>query len=156
MAKLIQWNLITLDGYFDNTEPWTEPWKIDWFAPVFCDELMSFILGQLASTEAILFGRVTYTGMAAYWRLAEGDVAGYMNNLPKYVLSTSLKHLDWNNAHLLGENWVDEVKALKQQSQKDIYVFGSGQLCWGGWRRVAKEVGPEPALWLRGGSGAEE
>ena len=82
MARLIQWNLVTLDGYFDNSEPWTEPWQIDWFAPVFCDELMSFILGQLASTEAILFGRVTYTGMAAYWQHAEGEVADYMNTLP--------------------------------------------------------------------------
>lgn len=130
MAKLIQWNLITLDGCYDNAESWTEPWQIDWFAPVFCDELMRFILDQLASTEAILFGRTTYEGMAAYWKKAEGEVAQYMNSLPKYVLSRSLKQLDWNNSHLLGEKWIDEVKALRQKSQKDLYVFGSGQLCW--------------------------
>jgi dihydrofolate reductase len=130
MAKLILWNLVSLDGCFDKATQWSEPWQLDFFPNIFCDELMRFILGQLESTEAILFGRITYEGMAAYWKKAEGDVAKYMNSLPKYVVSSRLKQVDWNNSRLLGEKWIEEVQALKLKPGKDLYVFGSGQLCW--------------------------
>jgi dihydrofolate reductase len=130
MSRLILWNLISLDGCYDKADPWTEPWQLDFFPNVFCDELMSFIIDQLESTEALLFGRVTYDGMAAYWKKAGGEVAKYMNALPKYIVSSNLKEMDWNNSHLLGENWIEEVLSLKNKSSKDLYVFGSGQLCW--------------------------
>jgi dihydrofolate reductase len=51
-----------------------------------------------------------------------------MNNIPKYVVSTTLKKLDWNNSHLIKTNVVEEVKKLKQQPGKDILVYGSGKL----------------------------
>jgi dihydrofolate reductase len=51
-----------------------------------------------------------------------------MNNMPKYVVSTTLKKLDWNNSKVIKANVAEEVKKLKQQPGKDILVYGSGKL----------------------------
>jgi len=51
-----------------------------------------------------------------------------MNNMSKYVVSTTLKELDWNNSRLIKGNIAEEVKKLKQQPGQDILVYGSGKL----------------------------
>jgi dihydrofolate reductase len=51
-----------------------------------------------------------------------------MNSMPKYVVSTTLKKVDWNNSRLIKANVVEELKKLKQQPGKDILVYGSGKL----------------------------
>ena len=63
MSKLIMWNLLTLDGFFDGIGGWA----LDWHQCVIDDEFESFSLEQLRSAGMLLFGRVTYEGMAAYW-----------------------------------------------------------------------------------------
>jgi dihydrofolate reductase len=83
---------------------------------------------QLRVADMLLFGRVTYEGMAAYWKTAQGEVAGYMNSLPKAVFSRTLERVDWQNTTLLKGD-VKEVEELKRKGKKDIYVFGSGNLC---------------------------
>jgi len=95
MGKLIQWNNLTLDGYFEGAKSW----DVDWLQQYFSDELREFSLKQLDSAEALLFGRLTYEGMAAYWKTATGDVAQFMNRLPKYVSSSTLKIADWEGTY---------------------------------------------------------
>lgn len=58
----------------------------------------------------------------------EGGFADRMNSIPKYVVSTTLKELEWNNSHLIKGNIAEEVARLKQQEGKDILVAGSGEL----------------------------
>ena len=86
MRKLIMWNLITLDGYFEGAKNWDLPWH----EQVWGEELERFSLEQLESADMLLFGRVTYEGMAAYWQTAQGKIADYMNSLPKVVCSRTL------------------------------------------------------------------
>jgi hypothetical protein len=50
MGKLIQWNNLTLDGYFEGAKSW----DADWLHPYFIDELREFSLKQLGSAEAWL------------------------------------------------------------------------------------------------------
>ena len=66
MRKLIMWNLITLDGYFEGEKNWDLPWG----EQIWEEELERFSLDQLKSADMLLFGRVTYEGMAAYWQTA--------------------------------------------------------------------------------------
>jgi len=54
--------------------------------------------------------------------------ADKMNNMAKFVVSTTLKKLDWNNSRLIKTNVAEEVKKVKQQPGKDILVYGSGKL----------------------------
>lgn len=127
MSRLIVWNMLSLDGYFEGAKSW----DVEWFHPYFTGELEAFSLEQLRRADALLFGRITYEGMSAYWQRAEGEDARYMNTLPKVVFSSTLARADWANTRLVKSGMEAEVKALKQQGARDLYVFGSGQLCAG-------------------------
>ena len=124
MRKLIMWNLITLDGYFEGEKNWDLPWG----EQVWGDELEQFSLDQLRSADLLLFGRVTYEGMAAYWQAATGAIAGYMNSLPKVVCSRTLQTAGWNNTTIVKDNVAKEVAALKQRGDGNMFVFGSAIL----------------------------
>jgi dihydrofolate reductase len=125
MARLIQWNLMSLDGSFEGAKSW----DIDWFRPYFNSELEKFSIEQLRQADALLFGRVTYEGMAAYWKTAKGEVAEYMNNLPKYVFSQTMQQADWTNTKLIAGDPSSAVRDIKEKCTRDLYVFGSGKLC---------------------------
>jgi dihydrofolate reductase len=51
-----------------------------------------------------------------------------MNSIPKFVVSTTLEEVEWNNSTLIKENIAEEVAKLKQQPGQDILVAGSGDL----------------------------
>ena len=122
--KLIMWNLITLDGFFEGTKSW----EIDWHEYVWDEELEKFGIEQSKSMGMLLFGRVTYEGMASYWTTAKGETADFMNSVPKIVFSRTLEKADWNNSRLMKENVAEEVVRLKQQPGKDLFIFGSANL----------------------------
>jgi dihydrofolate reductase len=119
VRNVILWDMLSLDGYFEGPEKG----NIDWFR--FDEDLEKYILGTQQSADTLLFGRVTYEGMAAYWPSAEGQIAGFMNSVPKVVFSRTLESADWNNTTLVKENAPEEVAKLKQQPGGDIFVFGS-------------------------------
>jgi dihydrofolate reductase len=75
-----------------------------------------------------VFGRVTFEGMAAYWQIAEGEIAELMNKIPKLVCSRKLNSVTWNNSTLIKENVSNEMAKLKANGKKDMYVFGSANL----------------------------
>jgi dihydrofolate reductase len=67
--------------------------------------------------------------MAGYWPKAKKSaIADYMNSLPKYVFSRTLKKADWANTTLLERDPAAEVAKLKRGEGKDIFVFGSAYL----------------------------
>lgn len=127
--KLIMWNVMTLDGYFEGTQNW----DLSFHNIIWGQELEKLSLEQLQSADYLVFGRVTYEGMAAYWTKVEAEsseqeVAKLMNNIPKLVFSKTLKSADWNNTKIISENASDEILKLKEHGGKDIYVFGSAIL----------------------------
>jgi dihydrofolate reductase len=129
MRKLIMWNVITLDGYFEGNQNW----DLSFHNVVWGQELEKLSIEQLNSADYLVFGRVTYEGMAAYWTQAEGEtaeqeVAKLMNSIPKIVFSRTLKSAEWNNTTIISENASDEILKLKEKGRKDIYVFGSANL----------------------------
>jgi dihydrofolate reductase len=127
MRKLIMWNIITLDGYFEGNKNWDLPFH----EVVWGQELEKISIEQLKAADFLVFGRITYEGMAAYWKTAEGEVAevaGLMNKIPKLVFSKTLKSVDWNNSTLVKGNSSAEISKLKHQGDRDMYVFGSSNL----------------------------
>jgi len=124
MRKLIMWNIVSLDGYFEGVEHWDLPWH----EKVWGEELERLSLEQLGAADMLVFGRVTYEGMAAHWTPAEGAIADYMNRLPKLVCSRTLETADWNNSTLVGDGAAGEIARLKKQGNGDMYVFGSADL----------------------------
>lgn len=124
MRRVVMWNMVTLDGLFEGPKAW----EIDWHEYVWGDELEQFSLDQSKSIGMLLFGRLTYQGMAAYWSSATGDVAEFMNSVPKVVFSRTLDRADWNNTRLVTGKVEEEVARLKQQPGKDLFIFGSADL----------------------------
>jgi dihydrofolate reductase len=126
MRRLIMWNLMTLDGCFEGVRSW----DLDWHQYAWGPELEAHILQQLRVADRLLFGRVTYQGMADYWTKAKGEseVATFMNSLPKVVFSRSLDRAAWNNTELVKDDACDAVARLKGSGNGEMYVFGSGRL----------------------------
>jgi dihydrofolate reductase len=124
MRKLIMWNIITLDGYFEGNQNWDLPFS----NVVWGQELEKLSIEQLNSADYLVFGRVTYEGMAAYWTKAEGEIAELMNSIPKLVFSKTLQSAEWNNSTLISANASAEIRKLKQEGDRDMYVFGSANL----------------------------
>lgn len=129
MRKLIMWNIMTLDGYFEGTQNW----DLSFHNAIWGKELEQLSIEQLQSADYLVFGRKTYEGMSAYWtsdaaKKAEKEVARLMNSLPKIVFSKTLKTTEWNNTTIITDNATLEIQKLKEKSGKDIYVFGSSNL----------------------------
>jgi len=124
MRKLIMWNVITLDGYFEGTQPWDLPFHLT----IWGDELEKRSIEQLESADYLVFGRVTYEGMADHWIKSTGIIADLMNAIPKIVISRTLTSADWHNTTLINGDPVAEIERLKSDHGKDIYVFGSADL----------------------------
>ena len=123
MAKLIMWNLMTLDGFVEGANR-----DISWHFDVWGEELEQLSIDQLNSAGGLLFGRVTYELMARHWPGASGEVADFMNAAPKHVFSRTLTKSDWNNTQLYGDDVPKTVARLKRESAKDIFLFGSADL----------------------------
>lgn len=124
VRKLIAWNVMTLDGYFEGDAPW----QLDFHETVWGEEMERFSLDQNKDMDILLYGRRTYEGMAAYWAAETGAIADFMNAVNKRVVSGTLASVEWTNARLIEGDVVEAVRALKQQPGKNIYVFGSADL----------------------------
>ena len=84
-------------------------------------------LEQAQNAEALLLGRFTYETLQAYWPNAEGKLAERLNELPKYVVSSTLTDPAWN-ATVLVDDWPEEVARLRKELDGDIVVYGSRRL----------------------------
>lgn len=123
MRKLIMWNVITLDGYFEGEKPW----DLDFHELVWGKELEDFSIEQLTSADMLVFGEKTYRGMADYWSKAKGEIAARMNKLSKVVCSNTLETADWDNTTIVRDA-VSELPKLKREGVGNMFVFGSGIL----------------------------
>lgn len=123
MAKLIMWNLTTLDGLIEGPGR-----DLSWHDVVWGEELERLSMEQLSAAGALLFGRVTYELMAGHWPNASGEIADFMNALPKHVFSRTLTTSSWNNTTLYAGDAPATIVRLKQETTKDIYLFGSADL----------------------------
>ena len=126
MRRLYSFLMVTLDGFYEGPNQEFDFWTDD-------GEFREFSVGQLNDTDILLFGRMTYAGMASYWPTPgahEDDpvVAELMNTLPKIVVSTTLESADWNSTRVVGANVAEEVSKLKRQPGKDLAVLGSPNL----------------------------
>jgi dihydrofolate reductase len=125
MRRLIVSEWMSLDGVFDADTMGT------WFNPFETEERGQHIKQGIDAAGTLLFGRVTYEMLSAYWpnlKNNEMGVADRMNNLPKVVVSKTLKSAAWNNSTIVAGNVAESIATLKRQPGQDILVFGSAKL----------------------------
>lgn len=123
MGRIVVHEFTTLDGVIDKPT-WTMEYG-------FTPEMGGAIGGIMQASRALLMGRNTYELFAPTWstRTSEDDPgAPFMNESPKYVVSSTLKKVDWNNSTIIGAYDPGAIESLKEQADGDIYVSGSGTL----------------------------
>ncbi len=128
MRELIVTENITIDGVIDAAE--------GWFAPgddgdTDQSDVLDVLREQREAADALLLGRVTFEQMRGYWPLQTDDTTGithYLDNVAKYVVSTTLKEPDWAHTTVLEGPLLEEVQALKSSPGADIVTTGSMML----------------------------
>jgi dihydrofolate reductase len=124
VRKVTAGMFVSLDGVVESPEKWQLPY--------FNDEMGEAVGAAMAAADAMLLGRVTYQEFASYWpgvSSEEQPFAGYMNDAPKYVVSTTLEEpLEWSNSTLIKGNVAEEITRLKQQPGRNIGITGSATL----------------------------
>ena len=129
MGRIVVTEFMSLDGVVEDPggdssykhAGWT--FKIDQG-----EEGAQFKLNETRDSEALLLGRVTYQGFAAAWPSVKGEFGDKFNNMPKYVVSSTLEKAEWNNSTVLKGDVVKEVSKLRQKPGGDIVVHGSSKL----------------------------
>jgi dihydrofolate reductase len=91
-------------------------------------ELNKLALDETLGAAALLLGRRSYEWLAARWPSRSGELADKLNNMPKYVVSSTLEDPDWNNSTVLKGDVLHEVSKLKQEINGEIVVPASFQL----------------------------
>jgi dihydrofolate reductase len=129
MGRIVVTEFISLDGVIEDPGG-AEDYKYGgWsFEISRGDEGDQFKLDEALNSDALLLGRRTYEGFAAAWPSRDGEFADKFNNMPKYVVSSTLKDPEWSNSTVLDGDLADEVSRLRQEVDGDVVVHGSAQL----------------------------
>jgi dihydrofolate reductase len=130
MGKIVVTEFVSLDGIVEDPGGAEPGSPAGWTAFDRGAEGDRLKMAELDAADAQLLGRVTYDGFAAAWPAVQ-DEAGFgakMNEMPKYVVSKTLRNPAWNNTTVLAGDPVAEITALKEKIARDILVAGSAQL----------------------------
>jgi dihydrofolate reductase len=131
MGKVVVSEFVTVDGVVEDPGGSEGFERGGWaFETSRGDEGDKFKLDEVMAAGALLLGRRTYEGFAAAWPGRTDDIgfADKFNSMPKYVVSTTLSHPEWNNSHAIGGDLTAEVNWLKDTIEGDILVNGSVEL----------------------------
>jgi dihydrofolate reductase len=118
MRKVIVSTNVTLDGRVDEVR--------DWALRYDDDESIKYHTDLLSHSDGLLFGRKTYEFFAALFpsRSGEFPYVDRINSMAKYVASTTLNDVEWENSHLIEGDVPEAVAKLKQQPGQDLVMYG--------------------------------
>jgi dihydrofolate reductase len=127
--KLGAFLVVSLDGYYcdlhgDMSFAHKPPDDAEWY---------EFVGGNAKSEDTLLFGRVTYDMMAAWWPTPTAaqmmpEIAAGMNSKPKVVFSRTMRSADWDNTTVVAEDVVAAVRRMKGEPGPDLMILGSGSI----------------------------
>jgi len=131
MGKIVVSENVTLDGVVQDPAGAEGFGRGGWVGRVGergREEAAKVLLDEALGAEAQLFGRRTYEFLAARWPSRSGELADRLNEMSKFVVSSTLKDPDWNNSTVLAGDVMQEVSKLKQELDGEIVVAGSIRL----------------------------
>jgi dihydrofolate reductase len=122
MRKIIEYTLLSVDGSFENPSSWG-------FMKFRDDAYTRDGLGLLHACEAMLMGRSMYEASVRIWRgRIDHPWAARVNEMRKYVFSSTLEKADWDNTTIVRGGVAAEAQKLKQQDGRDLLIWGHTQL----------------------------
>ena len=134
MREIAVLTFISLDGVMQGPvqpdEDTSGGFRHSGWSARYLEEVMALVNAELMEAPvAFLFGRKTYEMFAGHWPNVSGSAHGdLLNSSRKYVVTSTLDRLDWQNSELVKGNAVDELKRIKQQDGPRIQVHGSSGL----------------------------
>ncbi len=134
MRNLAILTFLTRDGVMQAPgspeEDTSDGFRQGGWAVKYWDEVMAQVMEEaMSSPYELLLGRKTYESFAAYWPHAgDNPVANTLNSARKYVVTSTLNELEWNNSTLITGNIVEEISELKNQDGQLLQVHGSCKL----------------------------
>src|SRR3954469_3123044 len=116
MGRIVVTEFVSLDGVIEDPGGAEDYRHGGWsFEISRGDEGDKFKLDEAMDSDALLLGRRTYEGFADAWPSREGEFADKFNDMPKYVVSSTLKDPDWSNTTVLDGDLVQEVSKLRDE-----------------------------------------
>jgi dihydrofolate reductase len=128
MGKIVVTEFVSLDGVMQA--PGGEDFKYKGWTFEFDrgDDGNQFKLDETMEADALLLGRKTYESFAGAWPEREGDFADKFNEMPKYLVSSTIRDPEWNNTTRLEGDVVDAVRKVRDEVDGIIQVPGSRML----------------------------
>ena len=120
MRKIIECTLMSVDGVIGDPHLWA----MQYFDQAAQDDALSL----LSKSDTMLMGRRTYEIFSAVWPTQSGPYADRLNNIRKYVFSSTLQRADWNNATIIRGDVAAEAAKLKSQDGQNLVMYGHGPL----------------------------
>jgi dihydrofolate reductase len=120
MRKITVSTMVSLDGVTGDPESWAmenfdESARVDG-------------LKRLLISDGMLLGRVTYEALSKAWSGRTGAFADRINEIPKFVFSSTLDRAEWGNAEIVRGDAISEAKRIKSEGDRDLVIFGHGRL----------------------------
>jgi dihydrofolate reductase len=138
MGEILVTTFVTIDGVMQaNGSPEigrAEGYEYGgWQAPYTDGEATDLITRYTLQADAFLFGRKTYEAFAPFWPNVSNDdpVAERLNTRPKYVVSSTTPAPEWPGTVQLTGDLRAAVARIKESTEGQIQVHGSGQLVGG-------------------------
>lgn len=101
----------------------------DWFDPTDeGEDQLGAVMAQSAAQDAMLLGRQTFEDFRGYWPLQTNDRTGitaHLNQVPKYVYSTTLADPGWENTTVVSGDLTAVVESLKSSSNLPLREDGT-------------------------------
>jgi dihydrofolate reductase len=122
MRRLVLTENITADGRIEMLD--------DWFDPSSRGEEVTDLQEEMerqgSTSDAMLLGRQTFEDFRGYWpQHTDTSTGAYLEQVAKYVVSSSMTDPQWRNTTVLAGDPVEEVRRLKRSEGGDITLTGS-------------------------------
>ncbi len=128
-GRIVVTEFISVDGVFEDPGGAEDFEHGGWtFEYDRGDDGDKFKMDELMDAKVQLLGRVTYEGFAEAWPSREGDFADKINKGRKVLVSTTLTDPSWENTTVISENVPEELRKLRDETDGNILVAGSGTL----------------------------
>lgn len=122
MRKLILKMSVSIDGFVAGPDG-----EVDWIFSSIDEDVSEWIVDTLWQAGVHLMGSQTYRDMAAYWPTSTEPYAAPMNEVPKFVFSSSMTQAEWGDTMIINGDLLDEITRLKRLPGRDLLAHGGAR-----------------------------
>jgi dihydrofolate reductase len=131
MGRIVVSENVSLDGVMQDPTGEEGFKQGGWFAEISEADRAAWAergLDEARDAAALLMGRRSDEYFAERWLSRTGEWAERLNEMPKYVVSSTIERATWSNSTVLSGDVTGSVATLKRELDGDIVVIASRPL----------------------------